>query len=217
MLATWLSRDFEANLQERWKNLLKLAKKPKGSGFRLPKELEIWGHIPYPTMSPNRCMDPHPTRYMDRQPFRGFDSGIGGVPQGARWFEVLAIGVLGAARFVLNVLRFLHIGGSKRFTVYLDLQNGQNNGPYTAYTLCFGILGINLGSFWRSRYTIESEGFVLDLLGVLHSALGPRVFLIRGFSRRFRLQGVSAGERNHQFSMGQVCTKTCCHPIVSVG
>ena len=24
---------------------------------------------------------------------------------------------------------------------FLDHQNGQNNGPYTAYTLCFGILG----------------------------------------------------------------------------
>ena len=31
---------------------------------------------------------------------------------------------------------------------YLDLQNGQNNGPFTAYTsLYFGILAIVLGSF----------------------------------------------------------------------
>ena len=35
--------------------------------------------------------------------------------------------------------------------MYLDLQNGQNNGPCTAYTLCFGILGHYFGLVWRSR------------------------------------------------------------------
>ena len=34
---------------------------------------------------------------------------------------------------------------------YLDLQNGQNNGPYTAYTLHSGIMGHYPGLFWRSR------------------------------------------------------------------
>ena len=34
---------------------------------------------------------------------------------------------------------------------YLDLQNGQNNGPYAACTLYFGILGRYFGLFWRFR------------------------------------------------------------------
>ena len=36
--------------------------------------------------------------------------------------------------------------------MYLNLQNGQNNGPHTAYTLYFGILSKYFGLFWRSRY-----------------------------------------------------------------
>ena len=35
--------------------------------------------------------------------------------------------------------------------MYLDLQNGQNNGPSTAYSLYFGILGHCFWLFWRSR------------------------------------------------------------------
>ena len=35
---------------------------------------------------------------------------------------------------------------------YLNLQNCQNNGLYSAYTLYFGILGRSFGLFWRSRY-----------------------------------------------------------------
>ena len=38
------------------------------------------------------------------------------------------------------------------FWTYLDLQNCQNNGPYTAYSLYFGILGHHYGLFWRCRY-----------------------------------------------------------------
>ena len=43
----------------------------------------------------------------------------------------------------------------KEKTNYLDLQKGLNNGPYTDYTLCFGIFGHYFGFFWRSRYNIR--------------------------------------------------------------
>ena len=33
----------------------------------------------------------------------------------------------------------------------LDLKSAQNNGPYTAHTLCFGILGHYFGHFCRCR------------------------------------------------------------------
>ena len=46
--------------------------------------------------------------------------------------------------------------------VHLDLQNCQNNGPYTDYTLCFEILGHYFGLFWRSRQ-----------IGNWNMALGP--------------------------------------------
>ena len=45
-----------------------------------------------------------------------------------------------------------YIGVSRLRCGYLDLQNGQHNGPYTAYTLYLGILGHYFGLFWRSRY-----------------------------------------------------------------
>ena len=42
--------------------------------------------------------------------------------------------------------------------MYLNLQNGQNNGPYTVFTLYVGILGHSFGLFWRSRYYPERSG-----------------------------------------------------------
>ena len=41
---------------------------------------------------------------------------------------------------------------------HLDLQTGQNNGPFTACTLYFGILGHYFGLFWRSRHTLNHVG-----------------------------------------------------------
>ena len=46
------------------------------------------------------------------------------------------------------------VAGTFRFcpaNTYLDLQNGENHGPYTAYTLYFGMLDHYFGLFWRSR------------------------------------------------------------------
>ena len=53
-------------------------------------------------------------------------------------------------RGALGLLDSEVLGGGDSAT-NLDLQNGQNNGPFTAYTLYFGILGHYFGLFWRSR------------------------------------------------------------------
>ena len=36
--------------------------------------------------------------------------------------------------------------------IYLNLQNAQNNEPYTGYSLYFGILGRHFGPVWSSKY-----------------------------------------------------------------
>ena len=57
-------------------------------------------------------------------------------------------------------------------STYLDLQNAQNNGPYTAYTLYFGILSHYLGHLGRSRYLNIYEALVpeTDCCGRLKAA-----------------------------------------------
>ena len=54
--------------------------------------------------------------------------------------------------FVSEVSIFYLLGAPGR---YLDLQHGQQNGPYTAYTLYFGILDHYFGLSCRSRYWSE--------------------------------------------------------------
>ena len=57
-----------------------------------------------------------------------------------------------------------------------DLQNGQNNGPYTAYTLYFGILGHHFGLFWR-------QPIIMGYFGSYFRVWWPVVFLTTRLSR----------------------------------
>ena len=59
---------------------------------------------------------------------------------------------VGDIRRALDSKWSLHVSlGSTGSKSCLDNQNGQNNGPYTAYSLYFKLLGHYFELFWRSR------------------------------------------------------------------